>query len=310
MRHGVEADFGTASALLTAETTVRSLKAEPLRRLRALWVLASAGVFPAFEGDRVRAKIDLLDVGLTAKDEHLRAWFVRLMSERTRNIGPRLAELAAQEESPVVRRELASALGRLPLAARAAVAAPLLARAEDATDHNLPLLLWYGIEPLVGSDAAQGMALVQASKIPKITEFIYRRLSTDAAGRESLLGLAAQQADPALRERLLEGLVAGVRQGGTFKAPAEWPAQAKALRAQASPHLLSLVNELDALAGDESSRDYFRSQLAAAKAPAPARQRALSILATARRLRCFMLVSRTPPSAARCAVRSSKPWRP
>lgn len=282
LRHGLEPDFGTASALLTAETTVRSLKAEPLRRLRALWVLASAGVFPAFEGDRVREKIDLLEVGLTAKDEHLRAWFVRLMSERTRNSGPRLAELAAHEESPVVRRELASALGRLPLAARAAVAAPLLARAEDATDHNIPFILWYGIEPLVGSDAAQGMALVQAAKIPKITEFIYRRLSTDAAGRERLLGLAAQQADPALRERLLEGLVAGVRQGGTFKAPAEWPAQAKALRAQASPQLLSLVNELDALAGDESSRDYFRSQLAAAKAPAPARQRALSILVQSR----------------------------
>jgi putative heme-binding domain-containing protein len=62
----------------------------------------------------------------------------------------------------------------------------------------------------------------------------------------------------------------------------EWAAQAKALRVQASPQLLSLVNELDALAGDVSSRAYFRDQLAEAKAPAPARQRALSVLVQSR----------------------------
>jgi putative membrane-bound dehydrogenase-like protein len=281
LRHGASADFGTASALLTAETTLRATKENPLRRLRALWVLASAGVFPAFDGDRVRAKVDLLDVGLSAKDEHLRAWFVRLMSERTRNVGVRFAELAAREESPVVRRELASALGRLPFAERAAVANALLGRAEDAADHNLPLLLWYGIEPLVGADAAQGLAFAQASRLPKVTEFIYRRLSADAAGRDRLLALAAK-AEPAPRERLMEGLVAGVRQGGAFKAPAEWSTLAAALRAQASPQLVSLVNELDALAGDEPSRAYFRSQLADPKAPAPARQRALAVLVQAR----------------------------
>ncbi|MEY4034180.1 MAG: hypothetical protein RL492_1374 [Verrucomicrobiota bacterium] len=43
-----------------------------------------------------------------------------------------------------------------------------------------------------------------------------------------------------------------------------------------------MVNELDALAGDESSRAYFRAQLADANAPAPARQRALSVLVQAR----------------------------
>ncbi len=281
LRHGSAPDFATASALLTAETTLRATKEEPLRRLRALWVLASAGVFPAFDGDRVRAKVDLLDVGLSSKDEHLRAWFVRLMSERTRNVGARFAELAAHEESPVVRRELASALGRLPLAERAAVALPLLAKAEDATDHNLPLLLWYGIEPLVGADAAQGLALAQACRLPKVAEFIYRRLSADAAGRDRLLALAAK-AGSAQRERLLEGLVAGVRQGGAFKAPAGWSDLAAALRKDASPQLASLVNELDALAGDEASRAYFRGHLADAKAPAAARQRALAVLLQAR----------------------------
>lgn len=275
LTQGRDGQWETARALLTAETTVRSQTTAPAQRLRALWVLAAANTFPT-SGD------DLLDIGLTAQDEHLRAWFVRLMSERTRNISARLAALAVTEPSAFVRRELASALSRLPLAERTAVAAALLAHGEDATDQNIPLLLWYGIEPIVGADAQQAMALVQASKMPKVTEFIYRRLSVDAAGRDRLLGIAAQTADAAVRERLLEGLVAGVRQGGAFKAPADWATLAKALRAGASSNLSALVNELDALTGDEASQAFFRGQFANPQAAAPARQRALSVLVQSR----------------------------
>jgi len=188
----------------------------------------------------------------------------------------------ADDADPLVRRELASALQKLPAASAAELALRLLAHAEDAADHNLPLLIWYGVEPLVGADPELGLRLAVASRLPKVTEFIYRRLSTEASGRTRLLGLAARATDLGARERLLEGLVAGIRQGGAFNPPADWPAWSKALRADAGPNLLALVNELDALAGDESSRAFFRGHLADPKAPAPARQRALAVLVQAR----------------------------
>jgi hypothetical protein len=76
------------------------------------------------------------------------------------------------------------------------------------------LLIWYGIEPLVAADPAVGMQLAKVSKMPKVTGFIYRRLSSDDAGRTSLLKLAAETPDAVLKLDLLNALVPG----GT-----EWP---------------------------------------------------------------------------------------
>jgi len=236
------------------------------RRLRAFWAVLATGADVA----------DLVAVAARDREPSLRAWAVRAAAERG------LALPLSDDADPVVRRELASALQKIPAAVATELAVRLLAHGEDATDHNLPLLVWYGVEPLVGADPELGMRLAVASKLPKVTEFIYRRLSTDAAGRTRLLGIAARTADLVARERLLEGLVAGVRQGGVFVAPSEWSAWAKALRADAGANLVALVNELDALAGDEASRAYFRGHLADGKAPAAARQRALGVLVQAR----------------------------
>ncbi|MEY4272600.1 MAG: hypothetical protein RL250_1466, partial [Verrucomicrobiota bacterium] len=247
-------------------TVVADASAPVERRLRAFWVALASGADVA----------ELVSVASRDREPSLRAWAVRAAVERG------LTLPLADDADPVVRRELASALQKVPAAVAADVATRLLAHGEDAADHNLPLLVWYGVEPLVGADPELGMRLAVASKLPKVTEFIYRRLSADTAGRARLLGIAARTADLAARERLLEGLVAGVRQGGAFAAPAEWPAWSKALRADAGANLVALVNELDALAGDEPSRAFFRGHLADAKAPAAARQRALGVLVQAR----------------------------
>ena len=253
-----------ARAFLTAVVADGSSPVE--RRLRAFWAVLSSTADVA----------ELVALAARDREASLRAWAVRAAVE----LG--LALPLVDDADPVVRRELASALQKVPAAVAADVASRLLAHGEDAADHNLPLLVWYGVEPLVGADPELGMRLAVASKLPKVTEFIYRRLSADAAGRMRLLGIAARTADLVARERLLEGLVAGVRQGGAFVAPAEWSAWSKALRADAGANLVALVNELDALAGDESSRAFFRGHLADAKAPTAARQRALAVLVQAR----------------------------
>jgi putative heme-binding domain-containing protein len=77
-------------------------------------------------------------------------------------------------------------------------------------------------------------------------------------------------------------VVEGVRQSGSFSAPVGWAALVAALRQGASPDLLANLNELDALAGDEASRAFYRAHLADEKAPLPARQRALAVLVASR----------------------------
>jgi putative membrane-bound dehydrogenase-like protein len=252
-------------SVLTADT-------DPLRRLRALWVLQSANLLDDA----------LLAGALKDAEPSVRGWVVRLIAQQWTAGVPALAELAKTESSAQVRRELASALSCLPLAQRAAIAEPLLARAEDAKDHNIPLLLWYGIEPLVGADAARGLALAAVSRHPQTTDFIYRRLAGDARARSQVLSLALRETDAPRRSSLVGRVVEGVRQAGSFSAPEGWAGLVAGLRQGASPDLLANLNELDALAGDEASRAYYRGHLADEKAPLPARQRALAVLVASR----------------------------
>ena len=97
---------------------------------------------------------------LSDQSEHVRGWSIQLLCEGTPPAEETLAkfrELAKSDPSPVVRLYLAAALQRLPLAARWGIAEGLHSHPEDAEDANLPLMDWYGVEPLVpdrpGKDA-------------------------------------------------------------------------------------------------------------------------------------------------------------
>jgi uncharacterized protein YbaP (TraB family) len=77
-----------------------------------------------------------------------------------------------------VRLYLASAMQRLPVAQRVPVLTHLLAHAEDATDQNLPLMYWYATEPVVAADKKAAVQLLSVCKIPKVRQFITRRMAT------------------------------------------------------------------------------------------------------------------------------------
>ena len=66
------------------------------------------------------------------------------------------------DPSPVVRLYLASALQRLPSSERWAIAERSAEHATDAKDANLPLMYWYGIEPLVASRPGKGRSRLPA----------------------------------------------------------------------------------------------------------------------------------------------------
>ena len=300
----VLAERGLAGVRIAGESreklrSVLTVDADPLRRLRALWVLQSANLLDDA----------LLAGALKDAEPSVRGWAVRLIAQQWTAGVPALAALAKTEPSAQVRRELASALSYLPLAQRAAIAEPLLARAEDASDHNIPLLLWYGIEPLVGADAGRGLALAAVSRHPRTTDFIYRRLASDAGARAQVLAIAARETDAKRRATLVSRVVEGVRQAGSFAAPAGWPTLVAGLRQGASPDLLANLNELDALTGDESSRAFYRGHLAEEKAPLPARQRALAVLVASRDRAAAPVIHRvfaeqTTPSFRRALIQA------
>ena len=158
---------------LSLRGTLHSGQAVPLR-LRALWTLWVTG--------------NLRDIELASlladKSEHLRAWAVQLLCEHKNPGAQALLEftrMAREDTSPLVRLYLASAMQRLPLAQRAPVLKALLAHEEDAGDQNLPLMYWYAAEPVVAADNAVAVQLLAACKIPKVRQFITRRMTAGRA---------------------------------------------------------------------------------------------------------------------------------
>ncbi|MDG2468603.1 MAG: c-type cytochrome [Pirellulaceae bacterium] len=107
----------------------------------------------------------------------LRTWFNEATLKNTMPAADFFPELARQSRSPAVRLEIATCLPKLPHKTRLATAKQLLRFAEDSHDQTQPLLIWYGIEPLVIKFPSESANLAIASRFPKVTKLIARRLT-------------------------------------------------------------------------------------------------------------------------------------
>lgn len=146
---------------------------EETRQLRLLWTLHAVGGLTPELGMKL----------LKSPQEYVRAWTIQLLLEGKQPTDALLAEMAAlakKDPSPVVRLYLASGLSRVAPDRRMEIIAALLTHGEDAADHNLPFLYWYAAEPVVGLGAEQGVRLLKVVKIPKVREFIARRMVANA----------------------------------------------------------------------------------------------------------------------------------
>lgn len=181
-----------------------------------------------------------------------------------------LVDLASDTSSPQVRRELSSLLQVLPPGWRSNLAAALLKRAEDKDDPMIPLLIWYGIEPVVATNAEAGLQLAAASKMPKVTEFIYRRMAAEEGGRMGLLKLAGQTKDAGQRDILVKTVLNAGLAGNAITQPQDWAALRASLLESApseDPYTRQqLVTELEALMGISAALDSLRGLLTADKA--------------------------------------------
>ena len=148
-------------------------------KLRLLWALhVTAGLT-----EPIAARL------LKNESDYVRGWTIQLLAEDRKPSAALLhefARLAREDKSPVVRLYLASSLQRLPIDQRGEILAGLLSHAEDATDHNLPFMYWYAAEPVAGESPSRAVTLLGKAKIPKVREFITRRMaaSSDKKGEQ------------------------------------------------------------------------------------------------------------------------------
>ncbi|MBL9213091.1 MAG: c-type cytochrome [Opitutaceae bacterium] len=272
------------------------------RQLRALWTLhATGGLDAAF-----------LLRQLGHADENVRAWVIQLLCEN-RTPPPeavgRFARLATDDPSPLVRLYLASALQRLAPAQRWDIAAGLLARGEDVRDQNLPLMVWYGIEPLVHADPERFARLVSATRSSLVRRHLARRASEPDVRDRGLPAVVRQLApgmDAAVLSDLLDGLHRGLQGTRRVPLPAGWAERSGNLRAHANPAVSARARELALVFDDPAALRELRAQAADPTLDAATRQRALEALAARRPadLAPLLLQLTADPATRRSAVRA------
>lgn len=263
----MEAARGQLRAMLQQETSTP-------RRLRALWALQAIGA----------ADTGFLLKLLQDRDESIQAWAVRLLTDRlpvADSITDRLQSLAKSSRSPRVRLALASALQRLDSNDRWDLAAALAGHGEDAQDANLPLMIWYGMEPLATVDAARFATLLSQARIPTVQRLGMRRLMS-VPPLDTSLSLATSQlvecSDASTARSMLAGLIAGLAGHRELPMPANWTAARARLLAWNDGEIAGLAVRLGLIFQDAESQQRLRDLAVDPSQPENSRRSALDAL--------------------------------
>jgi putative membrane-bound dehydrogenase-like protein len=229
---------------------------------------------------------------LKDKDEHIRAWAIRLLTDfwpldtltSRRSIKgvfdestyTSLVSLAKNDPSSSVRLTLASTLQRLPLKHRPALAMELVKHAEDAQDPFLPSMLWYGLIPLCENDPMVLVKVAQTSTWPDTVRWITRalasRIETHPEPVNALLISVAQ------KQAILQGLSEAFQ--GWRKAPK--PEAWDSFITRTSVGNEKVIRDLSTLFGDGRALDEVKVLALDATAPLENRMAALKTLIDAK----------------------------
>ncbi len=280
-RRNLQERAATSKDMKAVHEALRQMFAEQrdvTRQLRALWALYCTG----------GTKEAWLRQQLEHPSEHVRTWAIRFVVDQGapgRETVERFVRLAKDDPSGLVRLFLASALQRLPLPQRGDLAAALLSHPKDAYDHNLPLMIWYGIEPLVPVEPARAVELAASGRFPLVRRFIARRLTEDVektpAQVDALLKVtASQSADFQLD--VLGGMVEALRGWRKARPPQAWAALQAKLADSPDKRVREQVRDLSVVFGDGRALDELRRIALNNNADGDARRAALRVLIESR----------------------------
>ncbi|EMI18143.1 membrane-bound dehydrogenase domain-containing protein [Rhodopirellula maiorica SM1] len=220
---------------------------------------------------------DDLTALLDHPSEYVRVWAIRLLSETwplddvmgaswksslpatvtesSQALISRFATMASQDPSAAVRLALASTLQRLPLQYRASLAKPLAMRIEDADDHNIPLMTWYGVMPLGQAHHTDLVAVASTSQQPRLTQLIARCLAEEItrspAAIDTLLAKVANSNDRRFQLAVLRGVSDGLRGWASADRPMSWDQVVRIDHDELRPW----IRELSVVFGDGRAMD-------------------------------------------------------
>ncbi|MEM9589489.1 MAG: PVC-type heme-binding CxxCH protein, partial [Planctomycetota bacterium] len=258
-------------------------------RLRAMWSLHLIG----------QLTTERLQEALSDPAPYVRGWAIQLLCEDfdpPQRALEQMTAMAGADPSPVVRLYVAAAVQRIPEAKRLPVLRELAANGVDAVDHNLPKMIWFGLEPLVTKYSDQCVELALASQIPMVTRHIARRLAdddqldrvthtiTDAANqqetyRESVVRDA--KVSPHKAVQLMLGLRDSLEGRFDVEAPIGWQQAVKAITSRV-PDAVELAGQLSQQFGDRQIAQAMLARIGDSSATVSQRAEAIRGLAAQR----------------------------
>ncbi len=243
---------------------------DDIMRLRGVWGLHAIG------GIDTAITQQLLD----DQSEYVRGWALQLACEGDINEADavHILTLAAQEESPLVRRYLASALQRLPRESAWLMAGMLSVPHEYVEDRDFPLLLWQGFAPLLATDLDQGLSLADATSVPGLRDYAWwyaAKLSDDGRNRLATR-LASAPADE--QPRLLRLFAHAVSDMRGLSTPEAWSEVSQQLYNSDDAELQSAAETLGAAFGDTKLFARMRDVLADDSSTLADKRKALTLL--------------------------------
>jgi len=278
--------FAAGADMQAAREQLRRLFAEASavpKKLRAMWALH------AIQGWSEEDLAALLDPAGT-HHEAIQGWAVQLLCEQgtpTAETLRRLAATASTNESPLVRLYLSSALQRIDPPRRWQLAEALAARGEDADDQNLPLMVWYGIEPLIADDWQRYVDLATRTALPRVRTNIARRVASSSWADRGLARLFGAMADqrrvtPEEADELLVGILEGLEGRRRMPMPAGWRAVYERIFREEAPALRARATRLALLFEDEAALATFRRRVQDPQTPVGQRREAMEALLESR----------------------------
>jgi putative heme-binding domain-containing protein len=254
-----------------------TFSADDAQRLRAIWALHAIGAI----NNKLRNQF------LTDTSPYVRGWTIQLSLETSTGPVPAdlhnsLVKMASDDDSPVVRLYLASALQRMPLEQRWPILEGLVSHAADANDHNLPLMYWYAAEPLADLDPERALAfgLSAGESIPLLREFMLRRIgSGDSKSSLASLVKGLGRADTdSLRLTFLQAIRTALQGQRKVSPPAEWAAVAESLANSESDDVRLQARALGVTFGDAAALRELRQAVTSTAASVAERRESLQAL--------------------------------
>jgi len=237
-------------------------------RLRAMWSLHQTGGFSEKE----------LTNSLSDKNPYIRAWAIQLLCEDMNPADAALAKfkiMAKEDPSPVVRLYLAAAVQRIPTAEKWELASSLLEHEGDEKDHNLPKMIWYGVEPLFAGNADKFLELASSSKLTFVTQNIARR-AVDGNELEKLVATIGKSGSST--ESLMAGMLSGMEGRTDLQMPSNWKIVSEKM-AKSGGKKQALALEISGLFGDAEANQRALATLKNKNSPIEQRKKALQTLA-------------------------------